>query len=163
MLKKFVMIPFCTVFAFVNFMLDAAIRPLLDTHQEQAYFVMFEALARDDKNFIAVDLSGALLEDTSKFVEMMQAWCDAREIAFMLDDWKGLDEKGFVKANDDPDSMMGVYVVGGILIEFRDVSLTRNTLVTNTGAAGAGAGYRTTIRRVHGKWVITERKMTWIV
>jgi hypothetical protein len=67
------MIPFCAVFAFVNFVLDATIRPLLDTHQEQAYFVMFETLdceiiARDDVKFIAVDLSGVLLEDTFKLV-----------------------------------------------------------------------------------------------
>jgi len=147
--------------ASVSFAFNATIGPLIDTHQEEAYFLMFETLAREDAEFIAVDLSGALLKDTSKLVEMMRAWCDEREIEFMLDDWAGLDEKGLI---EEDNGMIGWhYTVDGGLIRFSDVSLTRNTLVTNTGVAGSMAGYRTTIRRVFGKWVITERKMTWIV
>ena len=128
---------------------------------EEAYMLVFqEELGRNDRElkYVAVDLSKIKLEDTTKLIELLQAYCDENGATLLLDDFNGLKEKGYIKEHDD---LPFSYVEDGILVTFDDVKLTKNSLVTRASSSTV-AGWKFEVKRIHGEWQIVSRDLAWI-
>jgi len=130
--------------------------------QADAYFVVFENLyeidpgLNGDCEYIAFDLTNVKLEDTSPLIDLFQEFCDNNNYSLLLDDFEGLNQKGFI---------VDLYFPNGILIAFNDEALTNDTLVTaaqkwRSGLGAIGSEY--TVKLVNSMWEITKTAKHWI-
>ena len=130
--------------------------------QEGAYFAVFEKLyevdpgLNGDIEYIAFDLTDVKLEDTSLLIGLFQEFCDNNGYSLLLDDFEGLNEKGYIQ---------DLYFPNGILIAFKDNELTEDTLVIEarkwrSGRGAIGAEY--TVKLEDSTWNITKIANQWI-
>ena len=162
MKKKSMLILLMVSFVFLLCACDASNIAESPEQQEGAYFAVFEKLyevdpgLNGDIEYIAFDLTDVKLEDTSLLIGLFQAFCDNNDYSLLLDDFEGLNEKGYIKELSFPN---------GILIAFKDNELTKDTLVTEarkwrSGLGAIGAEY--TVKLEDSTWSITKIANQWI-
>jgi len=125
---------------------------------EYAYLLVFQNITQWRCKYLAADLTDVKLKDTTYLVELLQKYCDDRGVTLLLDDYYGLEEKGYI--NDDWNEFED-----GLLITFHDKSLTKNKLVTEASlycASLAGQGRKYVVKRTFHEWKITSIEMMWI-
>ncbi|MDR2939869.1 MAG: hypothetical protein LBV08_06040 [Clostridiales bacterium] len=141
---------------------NAASTPTNNISQSNPYFVLFEQIFADDPGlntdikYIAVDLAGAMQEDSTEFLELMKAFCEDSGYTLLEDNVKGLEEKGLIKDS---------FFEEGVVISFEDTSLTEKKLVTNaskwrSGLGAIGGAY--TLTNQSGVWSITDIENQWV-
>ena len=130
--------------------------------QERAYFAVFENLYEIDPGlnseieYIAFDLTNVKLADISPLIELFQEFCDNNNYSLLLDDFEGLNQKGYIE---------DLYFPNGICIVFEDNKLTKDILVTaaHKWRSGLGAiGGEYTVKLKDYTWNITEIANQWI-
>ena len=134
----------------------------ISLEQASAYYAVFENLyeidpgLNSDCEYIAFDLTNVKLEDTSLLINLFQEFCDNNNYSMLLDDFEGLNQKGFI---------MDLSFPNGILIAFDDTELTNDTLVTDARKwrSGRGAiGCEYTVKLNNSTWEITGTANHWI-
>ena len=134
----------------------------ISSEQASAYYAVFENLyeidpgLNSDCEYIAFDLTNVKLEDTSLLIGLFQEFCDNNNYSLLLDDFEGLNQKGFI---------VDLYFPNGIIIAFDDNELTKDTLVTaaHKWRSGLGAiGCEYTVKLKNSTWEITETANHWI-
>jgi len=130
--------------------------------QAYAYFAVFEELYGTDtalnfeSNYLALDLTNAMLADTAPLIELVQNFCDEHGYTLLLDSHEGLTEKGYIESMNFTE---------GFLISFSDVELGSDKLITSASkwSSGLGAiGSDYTVELKGGIWEITDIALMWI-
>jgi len=134
----------------------------ISVNQASAYFVIFENLYEIDPGlnseieYIAFDLTNVKLADTSPLVGLFQEFCDDNNYSLLLDNYEGLNQKGYI---------VDLYFPNGIIIVFADNELTEDTLITaaHKWRSGRGAiGGEYTVKLKDSIWDITKIANQWI-
>jgi len=125
--------------------------------QAGAYFAVFNAVydmewAEGEWKYIAVDLTGVILSDTSGLLALIGDFCKKHGYTLLEDTWEGLKEKGFLEPIFEDRYSFN----DGILISFTDIDLKEDKLVTMGGkSSGPGIGARFTAEKKDGVWEVT--------
>jgi len=133
-----------------------------------AYYAIFKHLVSwycPDKphegTILAVDLSDAIISDTDSLLTMLQDYCNRYHCTFLLDNFDGLIEKGYIKTLEG--SPTGFEE--GFLIVFNDTELNDTTLLTSAyiwkgNLAARGADFTAKIR--HNVWELDPVDRFWV-
>lgn len=128
----------------------------LAAEHADAYFAVFQKIYEEDaglnadSKYIAIDLTGAKLSDTSRLIEQIQGFCDDNGYELLQDTFNGLKEKGYIKDS---------YFEDGFLISLNNIELSKDTLVTTAQKWRSGIGAISvdyTVKKKSGSWVITK-------
>jgi len=141
--------------------------------QENAYITVFKALASalefQNLEYLAVDLSGVELDDTTKLEKVIQAYCDEHEITMLPYDFDWLVEEGYIEVEtrtDDGEPYEYWHFPDGMMLGFyvREWgSRTVRSIGTRSMSNNAsGTDYLYAVQRNLGVWIIIERyDLTW--
>jgi len=122
----------------------------------RAYFVVFQYLFEADSalnygiKYIALDLSEMIFEMPDKFIHLVEEFCDEFGFTLLLYNADELVEKGYII-----DYPLPSIFTDGIIISFRDITLTDDTLITEASKwrSGRGAiGATFTVEKVNSSW-----------
>jgi len=123
---------------------------------ENAYLLVFQEVITGQKKhgleFVALNLGGAQLDDTTKLEKVIQTYCDELGITIVFLDYEGLREEGYL--NED-----GILQEGIFVFMDNDIRLTRRSFIARAGCFyGPTSGYTATyeVMRIHGKWEIVN-------
>lgn len=132
------------------------------TAQEDAYFLVFSHLffldwgLNDGIKYIAVDLSGTLLDTSDALTQRLADFCAENGYTLLIDTMDSLAAKGYIKNSSFEE---------GIIIRFSDTELTDSTLITDAQKwrSGDGAiGSTFTVEQKSSGWEMTEIENSWI-
>jgi len=138
---------------------------------ENAYMQVFQEFVEDRNNiaYVAVDLRGVWLEDTTKLEEAIQAYCDENDITLLPYDFDWLVEEGYIKVEArlyDGYPWDFWYFVDGERFRLSTVASGNKAVAIKAICEcnnASGTNWECMVERSFGKWKIVEPviKICW--
>lgn len=132
--------------------------------QAEAYFLIVQDMYLDDVflnkdiKYLAVDLTGVLLDDKQALIELLNGFCESNGYILLQETLPSLREKGYLLERFSR-------FAEGILISFKDMELTADCLRTSCEKFRDGLGARGAdfiAERQDGVWVLTVKDNLWV-